>query len=154
MIEYCIARSEEDFASAAGLFREYAAGLDIDLSFQHFNEELQQVHEMYNQADGGIILAKNENEFIACVALRRFAPNTAELKRMYVKPSFRQLGIGNVLLEKAIEMARSLSYQSICLDTLNSMLPAMQLYEKAGFRKVPAYYHNPNATAVYYELKL
>ena len=152
MYDYIIAGTDEDYSNAAKLFKEYAAWLNIDLSFQHFEEELQELKTMYAAPGGGIILSKNGNDYIASVAIRKINNETAELKRMFVQPAYQNKGIGKKLLEKAIEFARCANYCCIRLDTLNNMLPAINLYKQYGFYEIPAYYHNPNTTAVYFEL--
>lgn len=154
MVEYILAKTDKDYSAAAKLFKEYAFGLGIDLGFQHFEEELENLKKMYNCADGGIILCKQENKFIGCVAVRRISDVTAELKRMYVQPAYRQSGIGKKLLEKAIELAKICRYEKIRLDTLNHMTPAINLYKKYGFYTITPYYNNPVETAVYFELIL
>lgn len=154
MPDYLIIQNDEEYKAAIQLFKEYAAWLNIDLSFQHFYEELHNLKTMYNAADGGIILCKEENNFIACVAIRRSTANIAELKRMYVQPAHQHKGIGKKLLEKAIELAIQCKYEFIRLDTLNHMTPAINLYKKYGFYEIAPYYHNPVSTAVYFEKKL
>lgn len=154
MFDYIIAGTDGDYRHAAKLFKEYAAWLNIDLSFQHFEEELKELKTMYAAPEGGIILCKIENEFIACVAIRKINNKTAELKRMFVKPAYQRHGIGKILLKKAIELAKASNYSCIRLDTLDYMTPAINLYKKCGFYEIPAYYHNPNATAVYLELQI
>ena len=153
MYDYIIAGTDEDYRNAAKLFKEYAAWLNIDSSFQHFEEELQELKKMYAAPGGGIILSKNGNDYVASVAIRKINNETAELKRMFVQPAYQNKGIGKKLLEKAIEFARCANYCCIRLDTLNNMLPAINLYKQYGFYEIPAYYHNPNTTAVYFELK-
>ncbi len=154
MPEYSIAHSEEEYAAAAKLFMEYAQWLSIDLSFQHFEEELKELKEMYNPNDGGIILCKEENKYVACVAVRRIDNETAELKRMYVQSSQQHKGIGKQLLLNALQLAKDCNYKLIRLDTLNTMTPAMNLYRQNGFYEIPPYYFNPQDTAVFFEKKL
>ena len=154
MPDYIIVKTDKEYTEAIQLFKEYAAWLDIDLGFQHFDDELQNLKIMYNAADGGIILCKEGDNFIGCVAIRRSASNIAELKRMYVQPMHQHKGIGKNLLERSLELAKSLNYECIRLDTLNHMTPAINLYKKYGFYEIPAYYHNPVSTAVYFEKKL
>jgi len=151
MPEYNLVQTDEEYKAAALLFKEYAAWLGIDLGFQHFEEELENLKTMYNAADGGIILCKVADSYIACVAVRRSTAKTAELKRMFVKPAHQHKGIGKDLLEKAIALAISCNYEYIRLDTLNHMTPAINLYKKYGFYEIPAYYNNPVSTAVYFE---
>jgi carbonic anhydrase len=154
MVDYLIAETNEEYRNAALLFKEYAAWLNIDLGFQHFEEELQNLKAMYTAPYGGIILCKYGEEFIACVGIRKIDSTTAELKRMYVKPSFQKQGIGKAMLERAEALAKALNYTRIRLDTLNYMVPAIALYKQNGFYEIPAYYNNPNETAVYLELEL
>ncbi len=154
MPEYLIANTDEEYKSAAILFKEYAEWLAIDLSFQHFEEELQQLKEMYSAPAGGIILCKEENNFIGCVAIRKITNEAGELKRMYVQPNHQHKGVGKMLLLKAIELAKQCNYSLLRLDTLNYMTPAMNLYKQNGFYEIAPYYFNPNKTAVYFEKKI
>ena len=154
MADFIIANTNEEYGEAAKLFKEYAAWLNIDLSFQKFEEELTVLKTMYVAPNGGVILCKKENQFVACVALRKIDAETAELKRMFVKPAFQQHGIGKVLLQKAVELAEKLSYTRIRLDTLSHMASAIKLYKQNGFYEIPAYYNNPNESAVYFELQV
>ena len=152
MINFLIANSIEEYKHAADLFKQYAAWLNVDLSFQNFEAELMELKTMYSAPSGGIILCRTADEFVACVAIRKINNDTAELKRMYVQPAYQGQGIAKKLLEKAIELAKVANYTCIRLDTLNYMLPAINLYKKKGFVEISAYYHNPNASAIYFEL--
>jgi putative acetyltransferase len=154
MPEYLLVKTATEYKQAIILFQEYAAWLAIDLGFQHFDEELQSLKTMYNYADGGIILCKEGDNYIGCVAIRRIAANIAELKRMYVQPAQHYKGIGKSLLEQAIALAVNCKYEYIRLDTLNHMMPAINLYKKYGFYEIAAYYNNPVSTAVYFEKQL
>lgn len=155
MITFVDAAGKVDYEAAAQLFREYADWLGIDLCFQNFERELVELEQMYSEPHGGIILVKNEaGDFIGCVGVRYQSTGIAELKRMYLKPACQNQGIGSQLLLKALQLAVKLGYKKIRLDTLNSMASAMNLYRKNGFYEIPAYYHNPESTAVYFELIL
>jgi GNAT superfamily N-acetyltransferase len=153
MTEYIIADTDDEYKHAALLFKEYAVWLNIDLGFQHFEEELTEIKTMYALPKGGIILCKTGDEFIGCLGIRKIDSNTAELKRMFIKQAWQKQGIGKVLLGKAIKLAQKLNYTTIRLDTLNYMTPAIKLYKEYGFYEIPAYYNNPNTTAVYFEIK-
>jgi putative acetyltransferase len=151
MIEIITANTESDYAAASILFKEYAAWLNIDLSFQKFDEELLQLKEMYSFPNGAILLSKNENVFTGCVAVRKKENDIAELKRMFIKDKYRKEGTGALLLQKALEMAVALRYKKIRLDTLDTMTPAINLYKKYGFYKIEPYYFNPEKNAVFFE---
>lgn len=151
MIKIITAVTNKEYEAAATLFSEYATWLNIDLSFQAFEEELLQLKEMYHTPFGIIFLARNETNFIGCVAVRKKEDSIAELKRMYVQPSFQRSGLGNLLLNKALEEAKAMGYKKIWLDTLDNMLSAIKLYKNAGFYEIPAYYFNPEKNAVFFE---
>ena len=154
MPEYFLANSVEEYDAAAKLSAAYAAWLAIDLSIQQFKDELATLKNMYAPPSGGIILCKEENGYIACVAIRKSDIDTADLKRMFVQPAHQHKGIGNILMTRSIELARQCGYKIIRLDTLDHMTPAINLYKKYGFIETAPYYFNPNSTAVYFELKL
>jgi ribosomal protein S18 acetylase RimI-like enzyme len=154
MQEYIIVRSKAEYAAAAALFSEYAQWLGIDLGFQQFDKELQELDKMYAAPSGGIILCRSGNDFVGSVAVRKIDDEMAELKRMYVQPTFRHKAVGKALLERSLELAKEYKYRVIRLDTLSNMLPAISLYKKYGFYEIAAYYHNPNPSAVYFEKQL
>lgn len=92
---------------------------------------------------------------IGCIGLRSFppSPKTCELKRLYLSPSSRGLGVGKLLLDAAVQKARALGYSEMLLDTLGSMAAARRLYEKAGFEQIESYYESVEG-AVFYRLRL
>ena len=154
MFKIITVHTETEYAAASALFKEYADWLNIDLSFQNFEEELLQLKEMYSAPTGDIFLLQQENEFIGCVAIRKKEEGIAELKRMYIKPTTRKSGGGTLLLEKALADATLLDYKLIRLDTLANMTPAINLYKKHGFYEIAPYYFNPEKNAVFFEKKL
>lgn len=91
---------------------------------------------------------------IACAGIRKIDNNIAELKRMFVKPTYQKHGIGKALLGKMVELAKIFNYNTIRLDTLSYITSAINLYKNNGFYEIPPYYNNPNATALYFEMKL
>ena len=151
MHKYTYVTTDEQYAAAAILFVEYATWLNIDLCFQRFDEELENLKSMYATPYGGIILSESENAFSGCIAIRKIDVDTAELKRMYVKPAFQHKGIGAGLLNEAIMLATKYNYKKIRLDTLSNMTAAIGLYKKNGFYEIPAYYYNPEKTAVFFQ---
>jgi ribosomal protein S18 acetylase RimI-like enzyme len=76
------------------------------------------------------------------------------MKRLYVRPAFRGLGVGRLLAERIMDAARQAGYSSILLDTLSDMETARALYQEIGFEEIPPYYHNPIAGAHYLMARL
>jgi putative acetyltransferase len=149
-----------EYAAARSLFEEYAAyigaSLGVDLCFQNFAAELERLHDMYGPPNGCLLLVHREVEpqWLGCCALRRFADEVCEMKRLYVRPEARGARLGRALTERLIAEARTLRYRRMVLDTVEDMIPARRLYGSLGFRETGAYYYNPIAGATYMELDL
>jgi len=154
MPEYILANNQLEYEAAQLLFNEYAQWLNIDLCFQNFDEELQQLSIMYAATNGGIVLCKKGNDFIGCSAIRKIDTTSCELKRMWVQLPYQKLGIGETLLKECIALAKKLNYKEIRLDTLKRLQPAIKLYKKYNFIETEAYYKNPNSDVVYMKLVL
>ena len=154
MPEYILANSQLEYEAAQLLFNEYAQWLNIDLCFQNFDKELQQLSIMYAATSGGIVLCKKNNDFIGCSAIRKIDTTSCELKRMWVQLPYQKLGIGETLLKECIALAKKLNYKEIRLDTLKRLQPAIKLYKKYNFIETEAYYKNPNNDVVYMKLVL
>ncbi|MDT4952474.1 MAG: hypothetical protein QOJ02_612 [Acidobacteriota bacterium] len=154
-MEFIQAERAEQVEVARELFEEYAAALGINLCFQNFERELAELPGAYAPPDGRLLLAVHEGEVAGCVGLRKIGAETCEMKRLYVRPSFRGLGIGRFLALKIIEEARSLGFERMCLDTLPlQMGEAIEMYRSLRFREIEPYYHNPVEGALFMELKL
>lgn len=140
------------------LFQEYAATLGVDLCFQDFDNELAQLPGAYAAPRGALVLAVMGDELAGCCALRAIDStdyaNACEMKRLYVRPAFRGIGIGRLLAEAIVEKGRVLGYNAILLDTLSDMEAARALYEELGFEEIPPYYFNPIAGAHYLKADL
>ncbi len=144
----------EDLPEVILLFKEYAASLDFELSFQNFDLELANLPGEYRAPQGRLLLAFWDEQVAGCVALRKLNAQVCEMKRLYVRSSFRARKIGKSLAETIIQEARKMGYSAMRLDTVPSMDRARSLYEKLGFRKIPPYRHNPIPGALYLELDL
>jgi ribosomal protein S18 acetylase RimI-like enzyme len=157
-IQILTPRSAADLQAARELLREYAASLNIDLSFQHFEEELADLARAYAPPHGALLLGWVDEALVGCCALRPLEaadyPNACEMKRLYVRPPFRGLGLGRRLAEATLDAARVAGYEHVLLDTLDDMEAARSLYEDLGFVEIPPFYHNPIAGAHYLMVRL
>jgi len=149
-----LSRSPQEFQAAEALIREYVAWLGIDLSFQNFEAEMANLPAVYAEPVGGLLLATVNGHYAGVAGIRRFKDGDCELKRMFVRAEFRNLGLGQRLLTASIELARRLGYSAIKLDTADFMAAAIRLYRTNGFVEIPPYRFNPHDEARYFELTL
>ncbi|MNT82924.1 putative N-acetyltransferase YsnE [compost metagenome] len=100
-----------------------------------------------------MLLAYVDGALAGCCALRPLdsadTPNSAEMKRLYVRKAFRGFGLGRQLAEATLDAARQAGYASVLLDTLDDMEAARNLYTDLGFESIEPYYHNPIPGAHY-----
>lgn len=157
-VQLVIPTSAEDLAATSDVFREYAVSLGFDLCFQDFEGEIANLPGDYAPPRGALLLAKVDGVIAGCCALRPLDSsdyvNTAEMKRLYVRPVFRGLGLGRQLAAAILDAALMAGYDSVLLDTLDDMEIARAMYEELGFKEIPPYYHNPLAGAHYLKVNL
>ena len=150
--------TQEDLTATTTLFKAYAHSLGIDLTFQDFTTELSSLPGKYSPSkNGALFLARlpSTNQPVGCVGLRAMSqPGTCEIKRLYVDPAGRGLGVGRKLVEVLIGEARKLGYGACLLDTLPQMVEARGLYRSLGFAEVEAYYETPLEGTVFLRLDL
>jgi putative acetyltransferase len=153
-IELITNNSDGQLDEIKSLFQEYTASLGFDLCFQEYEKEYEGLPGEYAPPQGRLYLAKYNGASAGCVALRRLEENICEMKRMYVKPAFRGKGIGRVMAETVISVARDIGYKRMRLDTIDTMKEAITLYTSFGFKPIPPYRHNPIKGAYFMELVL
>ncbi|HXN55961.1 MAG TPA: GNAT family N-acetyltransferase [Myxococcales bacterium] len=124
---------------ARRLIEEYGRTLELDHPGQVPAAELAGLPGEYAPPRGRLLIAHIGRTTAGCVALRSLDARTAEMKRLYVRPPFRHVGLGRVLVETACKEARRLGYERLRLDTLPLMKDAIALYRSLGFHEIPAY---------------
>lgn len=143
---------------ARGLFMEYAGSLQVDLCFQNFEQELRELPGEYGAPRGALWVVQVDGKPAGCCAMRPLDStdyaNACEMKRLYVRPEFRGLGLGRLLAEEILNSARQAGYDCILLDTLSDMESARALYQELGFEEIPPYYFNPIPGAHYLKASL
>lgn len=120
-------------------FVELVKHLDADLALRDGEE-----HAFYHQFNKinhikHAIVAYEGDTPLACGAMKEYAPNTVEIKRMYTLPQGRSRGIASRVLVELEDWATELSYEKCILETGKKQPEAIGLYKKSGYQFIPNY---------------
>jgi ribosomal protein S18 acetylase RimI-like enzyme len=140
----------DDAVALRALFREYFAWLGPEGWFSDVEAELAALPGGYD----ALLVARDGEEVVGCVALRPLEDGVCEMKRLYVRPAGRGSGAGRALVEAIVEEARRLGFRTMRLDTLPTMAAAQALYRSLGFREIERYNDNPVKGVRFFELSL
>lgn len=93
--------------------------------------------------DGEILVARLHGSVVGCVMMQRIDENTCEMKRMFISPDGRGLGVGRQLAEELMRVGASRGYSTMRLDTGRNHDEALRLYRDLGFEEIEPYYEPP-----------
>ena len=94
---------------------------------------------------GCMLIARLLGDPVGCGALRAAEPGVAEIKRMWVAPQARGLGLGRRLLGELERVAARNKARVVRLDTNSALTEALQLYRSCGYREIQAFNASPYA---------
>jgi len=137
-------RNADDAAAAEPLLRDYVNwgrhalyrdhGIDLD------DDAVEAIHSSFRDnwtnlftTVGRFYLATTAGLPVGLGALKPIRDDVAELKRLYLDPSFRGRGVGRMIVTTLLEEARLIGYSTVRLDTMYFMTDARELYLKMGF---------------------
>jgi carbonic anhydrase len=137
-------------------FRNYAAWLGVDLSYQNFDQEMASLPGTYVAPQGRLFFAEVDGRPAGCVGVRPLpdSDGVCEMKRLYVDPAERGHGIGAALALAAIKAAKEIGFRKLIIDTLPNMRMAVKLYRELGFTEAPNYYQTPIEGTMFLALDL
>lgn len=96
---------------------------------------------------GDFLVLRADAEVVACGGLQRHTRTVGEVKRMWVDPEWRGCGLAGRLLRALEARAGELGYREVYLDTNATLVEAIAMYERAGYRHIGRYNGNPYAQA-------
>jgi GNAT superfamily N-acetyltransferase len=120
------------------LGREHAIILSTD-SVNQLTDEIISDWPLYSGHLGRFFLAYVGKNVGGMAGIKHVSKDVCELKRLYVSPLYRRVGLGRSLVERLIAAARILGYSKIRLETLDFMVEATRLYESLGFARTPEF---------------
>jgi GNAT superfamily N-acetyltransferase len=136
-----------DLEAVRGLWLDYLTWGNDELEARHgFRLPVQEAVERdvasiakFQPPEGRLLLAFVEGAPVGTACMRRIAPDTAEIKRMWVNPGHRRGGLGRAMLDRLLAAARAAGYQRVRLDSPDFMTAAHGLYRASGFTDIGPY---------------
>jgi GNAT superfamily N-acetyltransferase len=99
-------------------------------------EEIDRIAEYYGEKHGGFWVAERDGGVVGMFGLERVAPDAMELRRMYVDPATRRLGVARSMLDFAEAECRRAGARRLELSTSELQAAALELYRRSGYRLV------------------
>ncbi len=118
MISVRHARFPDDSAALLEIWREYVASPSVSLVYQEYEAEFADLPGKYARPGGRLLVAEEAGSLVGCVAFRKVSDAICEMKRLYVRPRARGLGLGLRLVERLVSEARQAGYGEMRLDVL------------------------------------
>jgi len=120
-------------------FFQLVKHLDTDLAERDGNEH--PFYAQFNKIDKikYVVVAYENDKPVGCGAIKEYAPNIMEIKRMYTGPESRGKGIATKVLAELEIWASELSYEKCILETGKKQPEAIGLYKKNGYKLIPNY---------------
>jgi GNAT superfamily N-acetyltransferase len=129
------------------------------LEFDTLDSDILAIDESYNKSNGSCFWVaetvvnddyfntQQKQKILGTTAVRNLKQfeSTCELKRMYVLRDFRRIGLGQKLLDIAVDFAKSVGYSRMVLDSSKMLYAARALYLESGFVDIPRYNDNYRA---------
>ncbi|UCC23304.1 MAG: GNAT family N-acetyltransferase [Planctomycetota bacterium] len=159
MVKIFAAKTDKELELVRALLEEYvdwmvSEELISEQELGAFKEQLVNLPNGFAPPNGCLLVGMYRGEAAGCVALRDLSDGICEMKRLFVTPEFRGLGIGRALAEAVIGKARKIGYSQMRVHTLRAMETANLLYSAMGFKEIGPYEENIIEGAVFMELKL
>ncbi|WP_165070950.1 GNAT family N-acetyltransferase [Paludisphaera rhizosphaerae] len=124
---------------------EFAPTIADNLRIQRFDEELANLPGRYAGPSGGLLLATVAGLSAGCVAVRDLGDGVCEMKRLYVAPDYRSIGLGKLLIAAIVQHATRLGHRRMVLDSTPEMARAVELYRSFGFEETDPYNDSTHA---------
>ena len=124
------------------LAQRFAQGFDVARSRNPLAEQMTRPH-------GAFLLATSDGLPIGCVGLKGVADGLAEVKRLWIDPSARGLGLSRRLMDRLEAVARELAIDTLRLDTNRALPEAKQLYLKTGWNEIERFNDDPYADSFF-----
>lgn len=125
-----------DESKVLDLVKEVLNSYGLELNPTGEDLDVTDIPKYYTQNNGDFEVIEFKGSIIGSYGIYKIDSDTCELRKMYLKPNFQGLGLGNIMIENSFKIAKSLSYKRITLQTNSVLYKAIKLYKKYGFEEL------------------
>jgi DNA-binding MarR family transcriptional regulator len=118
---------------------------ELDERFEEGFDAAEAAGDEQAFSNGCFLVARNDGAVVGCGGLTSLGDGIAEIKRMWVDPEWRGLGLAGRLLRRLESEAVALGHDVVRLDTNRALTNAIKMYRAAGYADIPRYNDNPYA---------
>ena len=131
---YCLRTNSDNLD-----FRKLVAALDADL--RNRDGEEHGFYAQFNKIDKikEVVVAYDDERPVGCGAIKAYAPDSMEVKRMFVTPTSRGKGVASIILKELEAWAVELNVSKCVLETGKRQPEAIRLYTKNAYHLIPNY---------------
>ena len=122
-----------DEAEVLDLVKKVLNAYGLELNPMEEDLDITDISKYYMDNNGDFEVVEFRGNIIGSYGIYKINEETCELRKMYLKQNFQGLGLGNIMIENSIKMAKSLGYKRITLQTNSLLYKAIKLYKKYGF---------------------
>jgi ribosomal protein S18 acetylase RimI-like enzyme len=140
-LEHFIALAQEYVTWMSAEFRRHYPEADSNeiVSAHDYDDIRKKFPGEHVPPDGCLLLAMNDKQACGCVAIGRLTGTICEMRTLFVRPAFRGMGVGRMLVEASLDAGRKFGYRCMRLDTLAFLESALMLYRSVGFHDIKPY---------------
>ncbi len=125
-----------DESGVLKLVKEVLESYGLDLNPTGEDLDITDIPKYYMENHGDFEVIEFKGNIIASYGIYKIDSETCELRKMYLKQNFQGMGLGNIMIENALKIAKSLGYKRMTLQTNSLLYKAIKLYEKYGFEEL------------------
>ncbi len=142
--------TNQDKDRIVSLVTDILSEFGLQPEFENAESDLLDIEATYLQTGGFFnIVEDNQNHLLGTFALYPIDRSSCKLRKMYLAPQARGIGLGRQMLDYAIDDARKLGFKTMTLETMTVMKDAIRLYTRRGFNLIKKQPESPRCELVF-----
>lgn len=113
----------------------------LTLEIREIYGDFQVIYDKYNQIShlDTVVIGYVNDMPVGCGCFKEIDPETVEIKRVYVKPAEREMGMATAIMDELEVWAKELGYSEVITETANKLDKSISFLKNRGYHTIPAY---------------